>query len=841
MRGKADRTGVGICSLLLALVLSSAWADEHYVDVNSTNPVPPYTNSMNAANNIQDAVDAADAGDVVVVGPGVYASGERATPGAALMNRVAATNAIIIQSHLGAAQTMIVGAGPTGDSGVRCVYVGGGATLSGFTLTNGHTRAWGDSFKDCSGGGAYASGGTVANCVISGNAAATNGGGVFRGTVMNCVISGNSAGSGGGVAGGAANNCLIAANTAARLGGGAYVATLNNCTVCGNTAASGGGTYESDANNSIVCDNAAGTDTNYYAGSFSHSCVVPDPGGTGNTEGPPQFADYPTDLHLAEGSPCIDAGDNAYAVGGQDLDGNSRIMNGAVDMGAYEFLFVNVGGRVTLDYLGLEGVTVSDGTRSALTDVAGNYVLSGVPQGVYVLTASLDGYRFQPSSLLVVVTNDVGGQDFTAERFHVAAAINCGGASYAGANGAIYAADEHFSGGTMVSTVSPVTGTDDSLLYQDARQNASYSIPLTNGNYLLTFQFAEIQYTASGQRVFDVLADGVAIATNLDVFVAAGGHARAYDLTSAVGVSNGTLEVGFNAHAGAPLVNAILVVVDETGLVAGPMGTPTWWLREHGLAHDPIEVAEMSDTDGDGMAAWEEYVAGTDPGIEASRFCVDGFSESVSGRLQIAVLTVPGQRYRLAATTNLLADAWGVCPYATTPDGDLQSGVITADVDRTELYVASSNTVGLYRARIDARPFDAVAYGGHFYKVFLADRSWHEMKARCEVMGGYLACVESADEQAFITTLAQGRRLALGGTDEGGAWGWVNGSPWAYTSWAGGQPNGAFGLEHYLELYQYPGGLWNDVADRTADYLLYLPPGFLINWMPVGYVCEWER
>jgi hypothetical protein len=44
------------------------------------------------------------------------------------------------------------------------------------------------------------------------------------------------------------------------------------------------------------------------------------------------------DYHLLEGSACIDAGDPNYTAGpGEtDLDGNERVVNGLIDMGAYE-------------------------------------------------------------------------------------------------------------------------------------------------------------------------------------------------------------------------------------------------------------------------------------------------------------------------------------------------------------------------------------------------------------------------------------------------------------------------------------------------------------------------
>jgi len=63
-------------------------------------------------------------------------------------------------------------------------------------------------------------------------------------------------------------------------------------------------------------------------------------GGEGNIDDDPLFvdADRADDLHLLGGSPCLDEGDNSAIPVWMttDVEGNPRIVNGTVDMGAYE-------------------------------------------------------------------------------------------------------------------------------------------------------------------------------------------------------------------------------------------------------------------------------------------------------------------------------------------------------------------------------------------------------------------------------------------------------------------------------------------------------------------------
>ena len=147
-------------------------AETRYVSLSGGH-VSPFTNWVDAATNIQAAIDASEDGDTVLVTNGVYATGGRVVPGASLTNRIVVTNAISVQSVNGRTNTVILGQGPMGDSAIRCAYLANGASLSGFTLSNGCTRTTGDAEQDQNGGGIF--GGTVSDCLITGNSADTVG------------------------------------------------------------------------------------------------------------------------------------------------------------------------------------------------------------------------------------------------------------------------------------------------------------------------------------------------------------------------------------------------------------------------------------------------------------------------------------------------------------------------------------------------------------------------------------------------------------------------------------------------------------------------------------------
>jgi len=72
-----------------------------------------------------------------------------------------------------------------------------------------------------------------------------------------------------------------------------------------------------------------------------------------------------------------------------------------------------VSGTVKTGGTPLPGVTISDGTRTAVTDSVGKYTLVGVPAGAFTLTPTAGGYSFVPATLSITVTNaNLTGRDF---------------------------------------------------------------------------------------------------------------------------------------------------------------------------------------------------------------------------------------------------------------------------------------------------------------------------------------------------------------------------------------------------------------------------------------------
>ena len=200
---------------------------------------------------------------------------------------------------------------------------------------------------DAYGGVSHAQGdcsATFAACQFTNNEAGDLGGAVyaFDGTsvLRNCLVTGNQAVSGGGLfhsqaADAHVVSCTFSGNAATAYGGAIYVPDggtleLRNSILWNDSAP--------DAAFAEIADEQGAVVDIRYNNIGPHDCRLA-PTGIGNTNVSPRFVDpNADDYRLQPDSPCIGTGDPDYTLDPNetDLDGGPRLVDGRIDMGAYE-------------------------------------------------------------------------------------------------------------------------------------------------------------------------------------------------------------------------------------------------------------------------------------------------------------------------------------------------------------------------------------------------------------------------------------------------------------------------------------------------------------------------
>lgn len=114
--------------------------------------------------------------------------------------------------------------------------------------------------------------------------------------------------------------------------------------------------------------------------------------------------------------------------------------------------------------------------------------------------------------------------------------VNCAGPLTVDGAGITWLADQAFAtgswgyvAGSAYTSLGPIAGTPDQFLYESERAAAgvTYQFTLPNDVYNVTLEYAETYHGApAGQRVFNVLLNGVTEIANLDIFAASGGEYR---------------------------------------------------------------------------------------------------------------------------------------------------------------------------------------------------------------------------------------------------------------------------------------------------------------------------
>ncbi len=201
-----------------------------------------------------------------------------------------------------------------------------------------------------------------------------------------------------------------------------------------------------------------------------------------------------------------------------------------------------------------------------------------------------------------------------------------------------------------------------------------------------------------GARYFELDVDGLTVS-----------NAAAYSTNNGLGSAGGTWFASASTSAALSrlvfgaggYVDDITVGTRNPGHRLAPRGTPEWWLAGHGLTNAP-SGEETSDTDFDGMQAWQEFVAGTDPTNPASLFRFTASPAILPGpRRAMRFDSVPGRRYGLGMSTNLPSGFWSEALFALSTNGSLSPGPFTATGTATTIFVEPGLNPEFYRGTVE--------------------------------------------------------------------------------------------------------------------------------------------
>ncbi|WP_245942426.1 malectin domain-containing carbohydrate-binding protein [Candidatus Colwellia aromaticivorans] len=140
-------------------------------------------------------------------------------------------------------------------------------------------------------------------------------------------------------------------------------------------------------------------------------------------------------------------------------------------------------------------------------------------------------------------------------------AVNVGGKQYVGVDGITYQADSSSIIGD-VGKIEDIKGSQDSFIYQSYKTgDLAINKAIENGRYDIIFKFAEPENIASGARVFDIFAEQQLIIDDLDVKLARDGKHKSALVRAVynVEVTDGQLDISFQAIKGQPILNALIV------------------------------------------------------------------------------------------------------------------------------------------------------------------------------------------------------------------------------------------------------------------------------------------
>jgi len=198
--------------------------------------------------------------------------------------------------------------------------------------------------------------------------------------------------------------------------------------------------------------------------------------------------------------------------------------------------------------------------------------------------------------------------------------------------------------------------------------STSVSIPAGGGTYVFRCLVDDgIQMTASDitfqeeQLAFFTLITGVNNPLWGSVFPTGGTYAAGTQVELSAVASNYYHFTAWSGDASGSANPQTVTLTTNLTVTAGfdetlvTNSTPQWWLAQYGQGTN--DAGALSDTDGDGLTAWQEYIAGTLPNLGTSVFAISNHWKIADGHV-VVWPTVPSRIYSVYWSSNLVSGVW---------------------------------------------------------------------------------------------------------------------------------------------------------------------------------------
>jgi len=385
-----------------------------------------------------------------------------------------------------------------------------------------------------SGGGIYNkySSPNISNCTFNNNWAGSSGGAVYNQNsspiIINCTFISNSTNNNGGaILNNTFSNPVITnsafINNSSNAGGGMSNSssnpTITNCTFYGNSASSTGGfmfNYQSNPTikNCIVWGNSNAIANLSSTPAVSYTLIQGGFIGTGNLNVNPLFVNAADPagvdgihrtgddgLRVQTSSPAINTGSNAAIPSGitTDIVGVNRILNGTVDMGAYEVLVCSISTTLYVD----QSISASgNGDTWATAFKTFDEALFVAHKCPIVTTINVAAGTYKPTKKPYNAGEEMITSNARDVTFHLPDAV------------AIYGGFPN--GGGLRNITANVTKLDGDI----------------NGNDVITGSGSSLNITNNTENAFHVVISvNDAVSTILDGFTIQGGNANGSSIT----------------------------------------------------------------------------------------------------------------------------------------------------------------------------------------------------------------------------------------------------------------------------------------------------------------------